>query len=261
MSQQIEQALASIVIPKLHLFQVEREFFFRDAVELDEPFLSIAPETLNAVYVNLAVGKELFMVYVDMTIAAEHKRVVALKLVGIDDAAAPHSFNRKVKERARLNVLDSLDLDHSVTLQDAENRHFSGRPSASLAFASASEVALVHLDHSAEKLGGLRRAGNDGCAYNVDRFKDRRIAESGLLSDPPGRELKLEQLYNPEPVLVRDSEPVNPPSGKIMEGVAAPLATEPFTDYPIDFTASAACAKTMAVFPTQLCEEEPRGIL
>src|SRR3989344_9051817 len=54
---------------------------------------------------------------------------------------------------------------------------------------------------------------------------------------------------------------VNPPSGEVMEGITAPLATEPFTGYPVDFTAFTACTKTTAVFPTQLCEEEPHRII
>jgi len=261
LSQQVKQALASIIITELHLFQVEREFFLGYAVELYEPFLGVAPKSLDAVYVNLAVGKELFMVQIDMAITAKHKRVVALELVGIDDAAAPHHFNRKVEERACLDVLDRLHFDDPVTLQDAENRDFSGRPSAALALASALKVALVHLDHSAEKLGGIRGCGNDGSAYHVDRLQDRRVAESGLLGDLSGRELKLEELYDPEPILIRDAEPVNPPSGKVMEGISASLATESFADKPIDFTASTSCTKTTAVFPTRLREKEPRRIL
>lgn len=251
MSKKIEQALASIVITKLNFFQVERELLLGDAVEFNKPFLGITPESLYAVYVDLAIGKELFMVDVDMTIATEHERVVAPVLVSINDAATTHSFNCKVKESAGRNILDSFYLDDPVTLQDAENRHFSGCPSASFAFASAAEVALVHLDRSAQKLEVLRRTGNDGGAYYIHSLEDRWVAEPGLLGAPPGREFKLEELYYPEPVLVRDAEPVNQPSSKIMEGITASLASEPFTGYPVDFTAPATCTKTTAVFPTQ----------
>lgn len=230
-------------------------------MELDQPFLGVAPKSLDAVYVNLAVGKELFVVEIDMTIAAKHKRVVAPELIGINDAAPSHGFNRKVKERASLYILDRLHFDDSITLQDAENRDFSGRPSTTLALTPSAEVALVHLDNSAEKVRGIGGCGNDGGAYHVDRLEDRRITEPGLLGDPSGREIKLKELYHPKPFLVRDTEPVNPPAGKVMEGIPAPFATEPFADYPVDFTASAPCAKTMAVFPTRLCEKQPRGIL
>jgi len=230
-------------------------------VKLDQPFLGVAPKSLDAVYVNLAVGKELLMVEIDMAIAAKHKRVVTPELVGIDNAAAPHGFNRKVKERACLHILDRLHFDDPITLQDAENRDFSGCPSATLALAPSAEVALVHLDNSAEKVGGIRGCGNDGGAYHVDRLEDRRVAESCLLSYLSGRKLQLKEFDDPEPFLVRDAEPVDPPAAKVVEGIPAPLATEPFADYPVDFTASAPCAKTTAVFPTQLCEEEPRRIL
>lgn len=257
----MEQALASIIITKLHLFQVEREFFLGDAVELDKPLLGVAPKSLDAVYVNFAVGKEFLMVKVDMPIAAEHERIVAPEFVGIDDAAAPHCFNRKVEERTSLNVLDGLDLDHSITLQDAENRHFSGCSTASLALAPSAEVALVHLHDSAEKVAAFGGCGNDGSAYRVDRLEDRRITESRLLSYPSGRKLQLEKFDDPEPVLIRDAESVNPPAGKVMEGIPASLTSEPLADNSIYLTASAPCAKTTAVFPTRLCEKEPRRIL
>lgn len=57
-------------------------------MELDKPFLDVAPETFNVVYVNFAAGKELFMVDVEMTITAKHKRVIAPEFVGVDDSAA-----------------------------------------------------------------------------------------------------------------------------------------------------------------------------
>lgn len=257
----MKQALASIIITKLHLFQVEREFFFGDAVELYKPFLGVTPKTFNAVYVNFAVGKELFMVEIDMPIAAKHERVVAPEFVGIDDTAAPHGFNRKVKESASRYVLNRLHLDDSISLQDAENRDFSCGPSAALALAPSAEVTLVHLDNSAEKFECVRGAGHDGGAYHIDRFQDRRVTDTGLLGDFSGRELQLKEFNYPEPVFMRNTEFVYPPSGEVVEGISASFASEPSTDDAIDFSTSAPCTKTTAVFPTQLCEEEPRGIL
>jgi len=230
-------------------------------VKLDQPFLGIAPEALNAVYVNFAVGKELLMVEIDMTIAAKHERVIAPELIGVDDAAAPHGFNRKVKERASLYILNRLHFDDSITLQDAENRDFPGCPSTTFALTPSAEVALVHLDNSAEKVGGIRGCGNDGGTYHVDRLEDRRVTESCLPRYLSGRKLQLKEFDDPEPLLIRDAEPVNPPAAKVVEGVCASFTSEPFADDSIDFTASAPCAKTMAVFPTQLCEEKPRRIL
>lgn len=246
----MKQALTSIIITKLHLFQVEREFSLGDAVEFYKTFFGIAPKTLNSVYVNFAVSKELFMVNINMSITAKHQRVIASKFIGVDDAAASHCLNRKVKKRICSYIFDGLDLDYAITLQNAENRHFPYCPSAAFAFASASEIAFVHLDYPAEEIGGIRGTGNDGSAYQIDRLQDRRVAKTGLLSYLSGREFKFKELYNPEPVLVRDTQLINPPSGKCMEGITTPFAAEPSTDYPVDFTASASCAKITAIFST-----------
>jgi len=102
------------------------------------------------------------MVEVKMTITAKHHRVVALEPIGVDDASATHSFNREVKKSAVFNVFNHFD---PVTLQYAENRDFPGSPTATFALASATEVALVYLDDSAEKLGTVGGVGNNGRAY------------------------------------------------------------------------------------------------
>ncbi len=44
-------------------------------MELDQLFLGITPEALDTVYINLAIGKGLSMIDIDMTITTKHKRV------------------------------------------------------------------------------------------------------------------------------------------------------------------------------------------
>jgi len=48
-----------MVVPELHLLQVEREVPLRDAMELHEPLLRVAPEAFEAIDVDLAGRKDL----------------------------------------------------------------------------------------------------------------------------------------------------------------------------------------------------------
>lgn len=196
-----------------------------------------------------------------MTIAAEHERIVTPEFVGVDNAPTPNSFDREVHKCTGRDVSYNLDFDNAISLQDAQNRDFSCGPPAALSLASATEVALVHLDHAAQELRGI---GGAGCNCSPDQgngFEDRRVTETGLLGNLPGRKLELEELYYPEPCFVRDTEFVEPPPSKIMEGIPTPLASEPFTNYTIDFVTPAPRAETTVVFPTQSCQKEPGRIL
>ena len=69
-----------MVIPKFHFFQVQREPFFGDAMELNEPLLSVTPEPFNAIDIDLAIAKVFAMVKIDMPVATEHKRIILLNL-------------------------------------------------------------------------------------------------------------------------------------------------------------------------------------
>lgn len=190
------------------------------------------------------------MVNLHMTITAKHQRIVTTKSVGIDDAAASYGFNRKVCERLSSNIFDRLYFNHAITLQYAENRDFPGSPSASLALASASEITLIHLYFSTDEFGTFGGIGNDSSADDIHCLQNRRVTESHLPCNLSCREFEFKELYNPEPVLIRDSDLVNPTTGKVMECIFAPFTPESLTGYSVDFIAPAPYAETTVVFPT-----------
>lgn len=66
-----------VVVPEIQLFQIEREEFLGDAVVFDECLLGLAPESLQAVDVNIS-GREVFlMVHIQVPVPAEHQAIVA----------------------------------------------------------------------------------------------------------------------------------------------------------------------------------------
>jgi len=74
------------------------------------------------------------------------------------------------------------------------------------------------------------------------------------------RDFKLKELDKPRPIFVRDIEPVDPPSGKVVKGVAATFAAIPFAGNPVDLIAPTSIAKNMATFPAMLSEIETCSI-
>jgi hypothetical protein len=61
-----------VVISELHFLEIERELIFRDPMKLDQPFLSIAPETFNSINIDLPAGKSFGVIDVQMPVTAEH---------------------------------------------------------------------------------------------------------------------------------------------------------------------------------------------
>jgi hypothetical protein len=250
----------SIIIPEFHFFQVEGEFFLGDAVEFYDSFLGEAPESLYPIDIDLAGGKELFVVDFDVAVSTEHEAVVAFEFISIDDTAPANSFHREVAQGVCCDIVDYLDFDHPLALQDTENRYFIVCSSAPFALSSPPETGFVHLNFSTEQRCPLRGSGNDSFPDYRDRLKDRWITETNLGSDLACRQLKLKELYDPQPVPTGYLNGIEPASRKVMECVSTALTTKPSTTDSIDLMASTSIAETTVVFPTRLCQKSPGSI-
>jgi hypothetical protein len=251
----------SIVIPKFHFFQVEGEFFLRDAVEFYDSFLGKAPESLHPIDIDLTGGKELFMVDFDVAIPAEHEAVVAFEFIGIDDTASANSFHGEVKQGVCRDIVNYFDLDHPLALQDTENRDFIVCSSASFALSSPPEIRFIHFNLSTEQRRPFRGTGNDSFSDHRDRFEDRWITEPHLGSDLACRQLKLKEFYDPQPVPGGYLNGIDPASREIMECVSTPFTAKPSANDSIDLEASTSTAETTVVFPTCFCQKTPGSIL
>jgi hypothetical protein len=251
----------SIVIPEFHFFQVEGEFFLRDAVEFYDSFLGEAPESLHPIDIDLTGGKELFMVDFDMAVAAEHEAVVAFEFIGINDTASANSFHGEVEQAIGGDLGDYLDFDHPLALQDTENRYFIVCSSASFSLSSSTEIRFIHLNLSTEQRCTLRGTGHDRFPDHRDRLEDRWITEAHLGSDLACRQLKLEELYDPQPVPAGYLNGIDPASTKVMEGVSTTFTAKPSATNSIDLVASTSTAETTVVFPTCFYQKTPSTIL
>ncbi len=68
----IKDASMPVVISELHFLEIIRELVFRDPMELDQPFLGIAPETFYPINIDLPTGKSFRMINIQMPVTAEH---------------------------------------------------------------------------------------------------------------------------------------------------------------------------------------------
>jgi hypothetical protein len=250
----------SIVIPEFHFFQVEGEFFLRDAVEFYDSFLGEAPESLHPIDIDLTGSKELFMVDFDVAVVAEHEAVVAFEFIGIDDTASANSFHGEVEQGVCRDIVNHLDFDHPRALQDTENRDFIPCSPASFPLSSPTEIRLVHLHLSTEQRCPIRGSGHDRFPDHRDRFEDRWITEVHLDSDLACRQLKLKEFYDPQPVPTGYLNSIDPASCKVMECVSTALTTKPSATDSIDLMASTSAAETTVVFPTCFCQKPPGSI-
>ena len=245
-----------MIIPELHFFQVKREPFLGDAVELDDALLGVTPEALNAVDVDLPIAKMPAVVQVDMPVTAEHQRIIAFELVRVNNAPAPDHLDRQIKQGLGLDVLNSLYMDTAVPLEDTEHRDLIGRPASTFPLALAAEVGFVQFDRPVHPIRGLDAMPNrlpDG----LDGLQGRGITQANLLSDPARGDLQFKELDDPQPLLRADFNIVYPTATEVMEGVLAPLATIPFAQQAVDFIAVAPAAKNMSFFPAGSAQVQP----
>ena len=250
--QQVEQRLISMIIPKLHFFQVKREPFLGDAMEFDDAFLGVTPESFNAIDVDLPIAKMFAMVKVDMPVTTEHKGIIALELVRVNNATTPNHLDRQIQQRLGLDV----HMDTAVPLEDAEYGNFVGRSASALAFALTSEIGFIQFDrpvHPIRRFDGIpNRLPNE-----LDGLQSCGITQSNLLGNPTCGNLQFKELDDPQPLLRADLDTIQPTVAEVMEGVLTPRATVPFTKQPINFIAVTPTAKNMPFFPTEFTQVQP----
>lgn len=228
-------------------------------MKLGQPFFCIAPEAFQAVDIDLAGGKALAVIHPQMPVPAEHQRIVASEFIGVDNRAAADGLDGHVQQTLSRNISNHLDLHDAVSLENSEDGDLSSRAATPFALASASEVGLIQFDLAPHQQLTIQ-VGQNGQPQNRDRLEYGRITQSDLLSDLPAGQLHLKELDDPQPALIRNSQPVDPPARKVMERVAAAIAAVPFAYDPVVFSAPTACTENTAISCTHFFKEQSGSI-
>jgi hypothetical protein len=250
LSQGIKNGFTFIVISELHFFQIKRELFFGDAMVLNQSFFRITPESFHPINVNFARSKAFSMVYFEMPVPTKHQRVIALEFISINDGSPSDCLNGQVQQCFSADVLYNSNFYSAISVQNAKDRDFVGCATAPLAFPSATEIGLIEFNLPLEKVASAGVSRYNGHPDDVYGLQNRRITQSCLLGNLPGRQLQFKELDNPKPVLTGDSQAVDPPAGEVVKGISTAFTSESFTDDLVDVIAPASYAETMVVFPT-----------
>ena len=145
--------VASVEAP-FALLEEPVEAFLFDAIEPTQMTLGLIPEVFNAINVIAPVGEELGVVDAHVMEVAHVESVVGLERIGVYDTVGLYLLPDYRQQCRGAGVGDDGSEDFSAPLEQAEDRDLASSSSPPLAFASASEVALVGLDFSAELVAG-----------------------------------------------------------------------------------------------------------
>lgn len=127
-----------------------------DAVELGEPALGEAPESLNAVDVSAALCKGLLFVNADMLVVADiDEAVISRPAIGTNDALGIDPSADDGAQSVLGAVLDDLRVNFPIPLKDAEDGLLECSTSAQPGQGSAThpartKVAFIDFHHSSQ---------------------------------------------------------------------------------------------------------------
>ena len=245
-----------VIVPELHLIQVQGELVRGDPVVLEQLPLGIAPKAFEPVDMDLPPTEPLAVIDGEPPIAAERERLVAAIFIGVDQRPPLDHLDRLLQERLGRDVRHDGDRDPSAPLQNAKDGHFAGGASAPLPLAPAAEVRLVGLDLAPQQLGVL--LGHERPADRREHPQRRGVADAGLDRGLPSGHLQLEQLDQPQPGRQGDARLAHPGAGEEPEGIATPPTPRPAAAQPVEFLAPTGVTKQPPVFVT-LPPQHPQG--
>lgn len=215
-----------------------------------ESFFGVTPKSLDSVDINFSGGEFSFMIDSQMPIATEHQRIIASKFIRINNGPSSYGLNGQGKQSFGTDIFNHFNFDNPIPFQNTKYGDFIKCASASFPFPSATKVSLIQFNLAVEKLLAPLSISHNRYSDQINRSQHRRIAKAKLLGDFSCRKLQLKELNDPKPLFMTDSEFVEPPSGKIMEGITTAFTSESFTNDSINFIAPASNAETTVVFPT-----------
>ncbi len=180
----------------LHLLKIHRKVVFGNPAIIVQNMFGKTPKSFNPVDMILAaIGKGLAVVQ-PMVFAQPLQGIVASESVGVVDRALS-GFLPDNRHKVFLgHMLHYARIDLAIALQKAKCNVFAGCTPPALAFASAAEIALVHLHFAVQRAALQLR-------HMINRFSEflihacnRLVVEAEVMGETVCRLLLVEALRN-----------------------------------------------------------------
>jgi len=226
---------------------------FRNTMELDQSLFGKSPKAFQGIDVYFSFNESLLMINLKVSISTEHKAIIALKFVCIDNTSSSYSLDCGTKKLSSRDILNHLYLYLITPLDYSKDRNFICCSSSSFASFPTAKVGLICLNLSFKQAPVLIIT-QDGFPYDVVAIEYRWIAQLDFPRCPTGRYLQFKELDQVKPVPFRDPESPDPSTSKVRKGISTPFTSIPFILKMIESIPSTPYAETMVVFPTQFLE-------
>mgnify|MGYP007127715533 CR=1 FL=1 len=187
------------------------------------------------------------MVDLQVLVAAEHEDVIAAELIRIDHAVSTNILDGEHKQRICQDTRQNIDMDPAHPILDAEQRHFAGFATASIALAPYLEVGLVEYDHVARQGGSTLKVAQDGCVDRAHDPVDSPIENAQLQGHLADRDLQLKEVDQREPLDFAQTAVINPTPREDMERIAAARTSIALIGQFVEIQLSTAGAKSMSI--------------
>jgi len=161
---------------------------------LDEPLLGPAPESLQAVDVDLAGREVLAVVHFQVPVAAEHEAVIAPELVRVNDTSPADLLNGELQKGCRRDIGYDINMNQTVPLQNAKYRDFAGGTPTSVSLSSSAEVRLVQFDLPVEQGLSILGMAQNGQPHGRNSSVDGSIRNVQLQGHLPNGNFQFKEL-------------------------------------------------------------------
>ncbi len=180
----------------LHLFKIHRKVIFGNASIVVQDMLRKTPKTFNAVDVILTSVGKCFAVVQAVVFTEAVQRVVASEGVRVVDRPFSRFLSDNCHEFLFGYMLHNSRVHLAVALQKAKYNVFTGCTSSALTLASATKVALVHLNLTIQltslKLGNVVQRFSESLIHT----RNRLVVGAKIMRETIRRLLLVKSLHD-----------------------------------------------------------------
>lgn len=209
----------------------------------NEARLSKAPKALDPV--NTPSPKR---TAVDGPLAdADSHKTSRNRILCMDDGTPSDHFNRVPQQSLRPDIFQHLHLDQAVPLQDAKDRDFTRRATATFPFAVAAKVSFIgfHFPGARTFFSGV--VGQDGPPHDGYRLQYCGVTQTHLLGDFAAGQFQFKELCNPQPLPAGNFHLIKPTACGFVKIVSTRLTSKPAAAQTINPATMAFLTENLAI--------------